>query len=725
MAKKAMAKAMKTMAKKASPAAPVDERRSPDHEAWLRGVETILPAGDGSTCPQTSMHDPIHDDDDDPGRRRKSKIRNLTTDEIDDVTSTNHCLYDDCDDLTPHVSDVFDSVDEKLLRVGTDSRQDDDDIRPNNTSNNMTITPAIIIIHKDKTVMTENEPPPPSYSNPLCRGGGGKVKAKKKPQAAPKSNPQTTKATQSAKPQTSTSAAKPATPSKATSPASTATTTPTYDDAELTQRHWNVPVRKAADMKLGEDGVCVASKSTYTAKSSVLRGSTAKAAMLVPHDAEVDLPSQLVMVWLTLDGESKQQVRRLVQLGSQPVIYQPPITKGPAVVVEERVSFALELLKDYSANVAEIKQWALKANDIFQTFMNDIVKDTRWKDVRPSKAKPAVDNGVTYAWQAFVRLPASMAPDLFRKSGMLDSKVFVRAFTDHSIPMSAQEYIHIPLKGDSLEEAKRKVSTLADADAYGLYANKKGLYARIKQSDAPRLSPHLCGRDYAQGEKYEILGVPRDCEPGNLFSALAGMEQPWEEISNAQVIYRRGPTWVIKVSKAPPAVVFVLGELVLSVQPCEVNRRQPERKKKEQVQAASWQTPACITPKYTTTTTTTSSAPATAHAAGNATSSSTPHQAPAAGDAKMKDDQKTTEEEEEEDEELVRDEKKHGDRSRSPRGRHRQSAQPAQATSPPPQHDEMAAMRAQLQALQQMMQSMTQQIALLTAKVGAPQTAEP
>ncbi len=145
--------------------------------------------------------------------------------------------------------------------------------------------------------------------------------------------------------------------------------------------------------------------------------------MLVPQDAEVDLPSQRVVVWLTFEGESKHQIRRLVQLGSQPVIYQPAITKGPAVVVEERVSFALELLKDFSANVTEIKQWALKANDIFQTFMSDIVKDTRWKDIRPSKAKPAVDNGLTYAWQALVRLHASMAPDLFRKSGMMDSKV--------------------------------------------------------------------------------------------------------------------------------------------------------------------------------------------------------------------------------------------------------------------------------------------------------------
>ena len=393
----------------------------------------------------------------------------------------------------------------------------------------------------------------------LLRGGGPKKKAKK-PSISVKTRSsldESTNATSKA--------------SQAQTPTSEPRTS--IEAGQLIQEHWNVPVRKAEDMQHGQDGVCIATKFTFTAKYDVLRGANGRAAMLVPIAVDTDTECPVVVVWAKQGAETKQHTFKLVQVGSQPVEYSPPAARGIAPTVTPMTTLVLELPRRVFKEEKDWKQAVLGAEKACTTLLRNELQNTQWNDTKVARCMPRHNDGQTTSLQAFVRIPTPFAALLLRKSGTNDANIFVRPFVDKTQPTET-EYTNLWLDTPNLEAARIKYHALPRGKTYGMVWSAKDYAVRVLTEDAPELAPIATGRSFILGERYEIHGVPRDWQPNELFDALASTDNPWPKIQDAHVLNKKPSQgayrWLIKAPEAPPTPVIFLDDYVLSVKKFEL-----------------------------------------------------------------------------------------------------------------------------------------------------------
>jgi hypothetical protein len=144
------------------------------------------------------------------------------------------------------------------------------------------------------------------------RGGGDKRNQKStkpaasgKPAVAPKQPAATSKASS------------PPTTPKGTN-AKSSTSSPLTEQDKLVAEHWSVAPVNIDDLKVGSDGVALATKANYEAKANLFKDSECEIALVVPLTVEAEGP--VVLVWATgAGGTVKQGVRRIVQLGRREV----------------------------------------------------------------------------------------------------------------------------------------------------------------------------------------------------------------------------------------------------------------------------------------------------------------------------------------------------------------------------------------------------------------------
>ena len=378
------------------------------------------------------------------------------------------------------------------------------------------------------------------------------------------------------------------TTTKAASPTKKETSVP-FEDAELLPEHWSVQACKAEDLRADRDGVALASKATYLAKKSILEGSPNRIAMLLPPTTETEVEAPLVTVFAKINNETKQTTRKFVQLGSEPVKYEPPTSRGPTLRIESMRTIVLEIIK----GTFDEKQWkeqAINADSTFLQYIKPILEGTRWANARPSRCRPSIYDGKTTSMQSFVRIPDACVSACLKRSGMGDDRVYARVFTERG-PEEPRAHVNIWLNDRNLEEARMAVQALPDTDFFGLYANHRGFAARILEADAPQYAPLLNGRPYASGDKYVIQGVPRDCAWESLFEAITAMDNPWENFDQARLVYRKAGAWTVQVKSPPPSPIIFLGDLVLSAAKSESNRSTARKPTRPTPTATAWNAP--------------------------------------------------------------------------------------------------------------------------------------
>jgi hypothetical protein len=341
-----------------------------------------------------------------------------------------------------------------------------------------------------ETFLTTTEPFTLRRGGGPHKGGKAKQAAQPKPPTKPQQSPTKTAPMPSPGARGTAAAPKPSQPKAQQTP---------LEEAELLEEHWSVPACKAEALHADQDGVALASKATYLAKKPILEGSAKRIAMLIPPSVDTEVDAPLVTIFANIDNETKQFTRKFIQLGSVPVQYTPPTTRGPALHIETMRTVVLVIVR----NSCDDKQWkdhAAKCDELFLAFAKPLLAGTRWVDARPTRARPTIYEGKTTSMQAFMRVPEGKVDAFWKKSGMGDDMVFTRVFTERG---SETPRIHTNIWIDkcTLEEARKKVRALPEKDAYGLIANHRGLAARVLETDAPRLAPLLNGRSYSTGDR--------------------------------------------------------------------------------------------------------------------------------------------------------------------------------------------------------------------------------
>ena len=359
--------------------------------------------------------------------------------------------------------------------------------------------------------------------------------------------------------------------------------------------HWDVPIRKADALHIDQDGVALASKATYMAKKQILEGSPKRIAMLIPPTVETDVEAPLVTIYAKIGGETKQVTRKFVQLGSEPVKYTPPTTRGAALRIDTRQTIVMEIIK-YTSDDKQWKDLAMKADELFSKYAKPILDGTRWADARPSRARPSIHEGKTTSMQAFIRIPEGKVSAFLVGSGMGNDMVFTRVFTERGKDVP-RIYTNIWMDKCTLEEARLKARALPESDFYGLHANYRGIAARIMEADGPRLAPLLNGRAYSTGDRYIIQGVPRDCAWEDLVESLTTMEEPWIGFEHARMVYRRGAVWVVQVSSPPPALIIFLGDVVLALSKTENPKDTAVKPSRPKPTVSAWNAPPVCPPR--------------------------------------------------------------------------------------------------------------------------------
>ena len=418
----------------------------------------------------------------------------------------------------------------------------------------------------------------------LMRGGGGKKKNKKAPTAA------------AAPPQ-------PAQPKKPEPAAAAAATT--LEEAVLVQDHWNVPVVSAVDMKADGHGVCIASKKTFEAKKDILQGRPGQRAMLVPIDTVVGDGStaQVLCVSVVHNEVPKQVTRKLVQLGTEPVRYIKPATKGEALKIQAMKTMVLEINR-FVCGEDKWKATAVRSEAILRRFTEELLKGTKWTDVRPSRVRTRMKNDKVTALQSFVRIPADYEDAFLKASGMKGDPVFVRSYVDRRVDGDTKDGEHkklatLWLNDVPLDEARKKVQALPENEAFGLAANERGIAARVLEGSAANLATVLGTKQFSRGDKYTVQGVPRDCTWEELANGFANADDPWLEIQSGRKVFQRGGTWTVQAPQPPPVEIYFLGELCLIVTKV-VELAARARVERPKPRASDWQTvPDCPPPRAT------------------------------------------------------------------------------------------------------------------------------
>ena len=459
----------------------------------------------------------------------------------------------------------------------------------------MTSLPQALLPHHEG-----DDPPPVPVM--LFRGGGSSGKKKhaqpqKSSQPHVKGGPKAAVPNKPPKTEGTTEQAATSAVPVAKKPAGASSPAPPLEDGLLCPEHWDAPVRTHSQMQHGLESVCLASKDTYLTKRTVLNGAPGKVAMLVAPTVETDRDCALIMVWVRIGDTTRQVARKFVQLGTTPVMYNPPAARGKAPVVTPMATLVLELPKRVFPQEKEWKQAVTDACATFTTFVQKEAAGTEWADFKIHRCHPRVNNGHTTAIEAFARVPLSLFPALLKQSGVNDRRVFARPFLDKTAtPTSDPQYRNLWLHAASLPEAIKKYETLPTAKTFGMAWNAKDFAVRVSATDAAELAPLATGRPYVDGDRYEIIGVPRDWQANALFAALSATDCPWPRIQDAMLISRKPHhgafTWVIKAHDPPPAVIVFLDEYVLSIKKFEP-RAAPIRPRKEvpMPTASAWTTP--------------------------------------------------------------------------------------------------------------------------------------
>ena len=87
------------------------------------------------------------------------------------------------------------------------------------------------------------------------------------------------------------------------------------ESGKLIATHWSVPVGGSDEMRHGQSGICLPTNATYENRRPCLQGGAGAMAMLVPPGVEHE-GFQIFLIWVEVDGDIQQVMRRLLQLGT-------------------------------------------------------------------------------------------------------------------------------------------------------------------------------------------------------------------------------------------------------------------------------------------------------------------------------------------------------------------------------------------------------------------------
>jgi hypothetical protein len=198
------------------------------------------------------------------------------------------------------------------------------------------------------------------------------------------------------------------------------------------------------------------------------------------------------------------------------------------------------------------------------------------------KVSTKVVGNTTVAMQSIYRIPAEELHAVLRMPGMTDDRVFIRPFLTADVAKDSEhnhkvDTVNLWLGTSKWTEAKQKCDAMPADHALGLSWEAKGFGVRVMREFAAAAAPLLTGRDWMEGEKYEIAGIPRDSwHDEDLFKALNEMDVPWTNILQAKVLFKKMQggceRWTIKASHPPPAVQILLDNVVLRAKKAEPRR---------------------------------------------------------------------------------------------------------------------------------------------------------
>ena len=86
------------------------------------------------------------------------------------------------------------------------------------------------------------------------------------------------------------------------------------------------------------------SHDSFQSMYDILKFGEGTSALLAPTHFDDEGEYQQIIVWAR-KGDEFQMTRKLIQCGSQPVMYSPPAAKGKAPIVEEMCTLVLEIPK--------------------------------------------------------------------------------------------------------------------------------------------------------------------------------------------------------------------------------------------------------------------------------------------------------------------------------------------------------------------------------------------